>query len=74
MAKTSMKIKQQRKPKFSTSLSLKKEKSGEILNGSAIFHLNFWNVQKSRSLGWKLRFIIEIRRSFRLEQTKKEIP
>ena len=51
-----------------------KEKSGEILNGSAVFHLNFWNVQKSRSLGWKLRFIIEIRRSFRLEQTKKEIP
>ena len=46
----------------------------EILNGSAVFHLNFWNVQKSRSLGWKLRFIIEIRRSFRLEQTKKEIP
>jgi len=50
------------------------EMSGEILNGSAVFHLNFWNVQKSRSLGWKLRFIIEIRRSFRLEQTKKEIP
>lgn len=63
-----------RKCPMKSSLSLKKEKSGEILNGSAVFHLNFWNVQKSRSLGWKLRFIIEIRRSFRLEQTKKEIP
>ena len=57
-----------------SNLSLKKEKSGEILNGSVVFHLNFWSAQKSRSLGWKLRFIIEIRRSFRLEQTKKEIP
>lgn len=59
---------------YEKQLEFKERKSGEILNGSAVFHLNFWNVQKSRSLGWKLRFIIEIRRSFRLEQTKKEIP
>ena len=59
---------------YEKQLEFKERKVREILNGSAVFHLNFWNVQKSRSLGWKLRFIIEIRRSFRLEQTKKEIP
>ena len=56
-----------------SSLSLKKEKSGEILNGSAVFHLNFGMYKRADH--WdELRFIIEISVSFRLEQTKKEIP
>lgn len=59
---------------YEKQLEFKERKVRGNLERSAVFHLNFWNVQKSRSLGWKLRFIIEIRRSFRLEQTKKEIP
>lgn len=59
---------------YEKQLEFKERKVRGNLERIGGFHLNFWNVQKSRSLGWKLRFIIEIRRSFRLEQTKKEIP
>lgn len=59
---------------YEKQLEFKERKVRGNLERIGGFSSDFWNVQKSRSLGWKLRFIIEIRRSFRLEQTKKEIP
>jgi len=58
--------------KYGAQLAFKEEKSVVIWNGSEKFRQNFLTKLCSLLLAWKSHFIIEIKHSSQLEQTKKD--